>query len=81
MKSELADSSILATAAYNAGPSRVDVWQTRYPSDMTIWIESIPFDETRNYVKSVMAYSQIYALTFNNNWHLASWLSPQQAIA
>ena len=72
---------VYATAAYNAGPSRVDSWQQRFPSDITIWIESIPFDETRNYVKSVMAYSQIYALTFNSDWQLASWLTPQQAIA
>ncbi len=72
---------VYATAAYNAGPSRIDVWQTRFPNEITIWIESIPFDETRNYVKSVMAYSQIYALTLNHDWHLASWLTPQKVVA
>ena len=52
---------MLATAAYNAGPYRVKRWLKsvdRLPAD--IWIETIPFYETREYVKSVMAYEQIY---------------------
>ena len=54
---------ILATAAYNAGPHRVDRWlksQSRaLPYD--IWIETLPFHETRNYVQSVLAFSVIYS--------------------
>lgn len=54
---------ILATAAYNAGPHRVDRWlaksQGRLPFDA--WIETIPFKETRNYVQNVLAFSAIYA--------------------
>ena len=52
---------VLATAAYNAGPYRVKRWLASadsLPAD--IWIETIPFKETRDYVKSVMAYQQIY---------------------
>ena len=52
---------ILATAAYNAGPYRVKSWLKNLkaiPAD--IWIETIPFKETRNYVKSVLAYQEIY---------------------
>jgi soluble lytic murein transglycosylase len=52
---------VLATAAYNAGPYRIDSWlksQASLPAD--VWIETIPFKETREYVKSVMAYRQIY---------------------
>lgn len=52
---------VLATAAYNAGPYRVKSWLKNHktlPAD--IWIETIPFKETREYVKSVMAYQQIY---------------------
>ncbi|GLX78505.1 lytic transglycosylase [Thalassotalea insulae] len=52
---------VLATAAYNAGPSRVKKWlktASSLPAD--IWIETIPFRETREYVKSVLAYQQIY---------------------
>ncbi len=52
---------VLATAAYNAGPYRVKSWLKNadsLPAD--VWIETIPFKETREYVKSVLAYQQIY---------------------
>lgn len=52
---------VLATASYNAGPYRVKRWLKNsevMPAD--IWIETIPFKETRNYVKSVLAYQEIY---------------------
>ncbi len=52
---------VLATASYNAGPYRVNSWiknKQKLPAD--IWIETIPYKETRDYVKSVLAYQQIY---------------------
>ncbi|HEY7885310.1 MAG TPA: transglycosylase SLT domain-containing protein [Cellvibrionaceae bacterium] len=54
---------ILAAAAYNAGPTRVKQWLSKdshnsLPFD--IWIETIPFRETRGYVQNVLAYSVIY---------------------
>ncbi|WP_020210400.1 transglycosylase SLT domain-containing protein [Gilvimarinus chinensis] len=54
---------ILAAAAYNAGPNRVKKWlnkdqATQLPFD--IWIETIPYRETRGYVQNVLAYSVIY---------------------
>ena len=52
---------VLATASYNAGPHRVKTWLKNLkaiPAD--IWIETIPYKETRNYVKSVLAYQEIY---------------------
>jgi len=52
---------VIATASYNAGPYRVRSWlknSESLPAD--IWIETIPFKETREYVKSVLAYQQIY---------------------
>ena len=51
----------LVAAAYNAGEHRADRWVkglTDLPMD--IWIESIPYKETRNYVKNVMAFSYVY---------------------
>ena len=52
---------VLATAAYNAGPHRVDRW---LPEDGTIdariWIENIPFNETREYVKRVLTAQTIF---------------------
>ena len=53
---------ILATASYNAGWRRVKQWlpeKGNIPLDL--WIETIPFKETRNYVKAVLAYQQIYS--------------------
>ena len=63
MLSRFDENRILATAAYNAGPHRVDRWlsksQGKLPFDA--WIETIPFKETRNYVQNVLAFSAIYA--------------------
>jgi len=54
---------VLATAAYNAGPYRVKRWlKGLKPMPADIWIETIPYKETREYVKSVMAYQEIYQL-------------------
>ena len=51
---------VLATAAYNAGPHRVARWLPQRTLDADIWVETIPFEETRGYVKRVMAYAIIY---------------------
>lgn len=57
------DNRILATAAYNAGPHRVDRWLSKSKGQLPFdaWIETIPFKETRNYVQNVLAFSAIYA--------------------
>lgn len=53
---------ILATAAYNAGPHRVNKWiKERGNISFDVWIETIPFSETRGYVQNVLSYSVIYA--------------------
>ena len=52
---------VLATAAYNAGPHRVDRWLPESGDiDARIWIENIPFNETRKYVRRVMAAETIF---------------------
>lgn len=60
--SEFNGNRILAAAAYNAGPSRVNRWLSpagqERPAD--IWIETIPFKETRYYVQNVLCFSVIY---------------------
>lgn len=60
---------ILATAAYNAGPTRVRQWlnaeQQKLPYD--VWIETIPYRETRGYVQNVLAYSVIYGYRLGEN--------------
>lgn len=57
-------SQALAAAAYNAGPTRVRSWlaQTQDQSlDAAIWAENVPFHETRDYVKKVLANATNYA--------------------
>jgi soluble lytic murein transglycosylase len=52
---------VLASAAYNAGPGRARRWRDTKPLEGAIYAESIPFNETRDYVKKVMANSVFYA--------------------
>jgi soluble lytic murein transglycosylase len=62
---------VLATAAYNAGPNRVKQWLPKnnsIPAD--IWIETLPYKETREYVRAVMAYSTIF------EWKLDEDITP-----
>ncbi len=52
---------VLATASYNAGPHRVRQWlPTDSAVDADVWIEIIPFKETRNFVKNVLAFTAVY---------------------
>lgn len=51
---------VLATASYNAGPNRVSSWMPQKAMDADIWVETIPFSETRDYVKNVMSYTTVY---------------------
>ncbi len=58
----------IALAAYNAGPERVKQWLPEtetLPAD--IWIETIPFHETREYVATVLAYALIYQQRTRSN--------------
>jgi len=63
-------SPVLAAAAYNAGPHRVSRW---LPADRSLpaplWMENIPFRETRSYVKQVLAYATIF------DWRLSQPLT------
>lgn len=52
---------ILAAAAYNAGPGRVKRWRDQSSDKpMDVWVESIPYKETRNYVQNVLSFDLIY---------------------
>lgn len=54
-------SPVLASAAYNAGPARARRWRDAKPLEGAIYVETIPFNETRDYVKKVMANTVFYA--------------------
>lgn len=64
VQTTLDDSPVLATAAYNAGPGRAQRWRSTQPMESAIYIESIPFAETRDYVKKVMSNAMYYAARF-----------------
>ncbi|RMH61697.1 MAG: lytic murein transglycosylase [Zetaproteobacteria bacterium] len=50
-----------AMAAYNAGPSRVQRWlQSVSVADPLVWVEAIPYNETRRYVQQAMAFRVVY---------------------
>ncbi|WP_229429222.1 lytic transglycosylase domain-containing protein [Massilia sp. ST3] len=61
-------SEVLATAAYNAGPGRARAWRglLREPMEGAVFVETIPFSETRGYVRNVMANATNYAAVFDN---------------
>ena len=52
---------VMATAAYNAGPSRAKKWAADVPLEGAIYAETIPFSETRSYVQRVLANAHLYA--------------------
>ena len=60
---------VLATAAYNAGPHRINEWLSLRPitDDWGHWVATIPYKETRKYVQNIMTYSKIYAAKLSNN--------------
>jgi len=63
---DLDGSQLLASAGYNAGPNRARLWRARltHPVEGAIFAETIPFTETRLYVKHVMANATWYATRF-----------------
>lgn len=62
---------VLATAAYNAGPHRVNKWLPKKGCEQPdIWVEQIPFNETRKYVRRVLAFANIY------DWRLETGIKP-----
>lgn len=60
-------SEVLATAAYNAGPGRINGWRAKLdrPLEGAVFVESIPYPETRTYVKNVLANTTNYAALFS----------------
>ena len=83
---DLDQQPILATAAYNAGPGRPKAWRATLaaPVEGAIFAETIPFNETRDYVKQVLANAVLYgATTGHKPRSLSAWLgtvSPKAAV-
>lgn len=52
---------VLATAAYNAGPHRAERWRPRNGAmEADVWIETVPYAETRSYLRRILSYTAIY---------------------
>ncbi len=62
--SQFNQNPVLASAAYNAGPTRARQWRGTQPMEGAIYVETIPFDETRDYVKKVMSNTIYYSKLF-----------------
>ncbi len=60
----LQGNTYFAVCAYNAGPGRVDRWIKQLPSDLDAFVEAIPFAETQNYLKRVIANYFYYSLLY-----------------
>jgi len=67
VRKRLSNNAVLATAAYNAGYTRVKRWlpDNNMAMEADIWIETIPYDETRDYLERVLSYTVIYAWRLN----------------
>ncbi len=63
------DNRALASAAYNAGPHRVKKWlaNLQQPIPVDAWIETIRFNETRQYVQNIFSFSLIHSLLYSTN--------------
>jgi soluble lytic murein transglycosylase len=63
----------LAAAAYNAGPSNVQRWLPRDDTmSADLWVETVPYTETRNYVQAVLAYSTVFDRSLGKNTLMSS---------
>ncbi|MCW8890750.1 MAG: transglycosylase SLT domain-containing protein [Sedimenticola sp.] len=62
---QLGENQVLATAAYNAGPHNVRKWLPDNTLPADIWVELIPFNETRRYTERVLSYAAIYDQRLN----------------
>ncbi|MFK3705388.1 soluble lytic murein transglycosylase [Raoultella sp. BIGb0138] len=71
---QFGNNRIYASAAYNAGPGRVRTWQGNSAGriDAVAFIESIPFSETRGYVKNVLSYDAYYRYFMGQNGPMLS---------
>lgn len=78
---QLQENPVLATAAYNAGPYRVLKWLPDEAQATDVWIETVPFHETREYLKRVLAYTLIYTQRLGGNPTSLpeQWMKPIEA--
>lgn len=70
---------ILMAAAYNAGPTQVAYWLKKQPAEaIDIWIETLPWHETRNYLKNILAFYLVYQYRLNQKPDLSFFFKPMK---
>ena len=71
---EYDNNRVLAAVAYNAGPHRVEAWRSKDQKgkSVDVWVENIPFNETRNYVQNVLVFDAIYQKYLNQEPYFLS---------
>jgi soluble lytic murein transglycosylase len=68
---------VLMAAAYNAGPSQVNRWLKNHLSnEMDIWIETLPWRETRNYLKNIFSFYAVYQYRLQQKPNLTAFMQP-----
>ncbi len=68
---------VLMAAAYNAGPHQVNYWLKNHPpKQMDIWIETLPWRETRNYLKNIIAFYTVYQYRMHTRPNLGAFMQP-----
>jgi len=71
----------LAAAAYNAGPGNVKRWLPKNTiMSADLWVETVPFKETRNYVQAVLAYSTVFDKSLGRNTLMSSRMSDVKTV-
>ncbi|MEM7280480.1 MAG: transglycosylase SLT domain-containing protein [Pseudomonadota bacterium] len=82
MSNRFGGNTVLASAAYNAGPHRVQRWLPGEATEADVWVDTIPFKETRHYVQRVMAAQIIFHWRLNGTQtRLASTMDTIQPAA
>lgn len=68
---------VLVLGAYNAGPNAVRRWLPPEPLDTDVWIENVPFNETRSYIQRIVWHSTVFAWRASGQaQRLSAWLTP-----
>lgn len=77
LKNHYKQHPVLIAAAYNAGPRQVNYWLKNHPpKEMDIWIDTLPWHETRNYLKNIIAFYAVYQYRLQQKPSLQSFMEP-----
>jgi soluble lytic murein transglycosylase len=60
LRDKFGGSLLLALGAYNAGPNAVARWIPQKPVDADVWMENIPYTETRNYIQKIIWHITVF---------------------